>query len=75
MKGVLMMIKLALTNKLVNALAKKVAAKFWMKKIGTDGKLTINELYAVENEGRVKLRIDAELEVSSEIAESLINAL
>ena len=69
------MIKLALTNKLVNALAKKIAAKFLMKKIGTDGKLTINELYAVETDGRVKLRIDAELDISSEIAESFINTL
>ena len=70
-----MMIKLALTNKLVNALAKKVAAKFLMKKIGADGKLTINELFAVENEGRVKLRIDAELDISSDMVESFINTL
>ena len=69
------MIKLALTNKLVNALAKKLVAKFLMKKLGADGKLTINELYAVENEGRLKLRINAELDISSDEAESLINMI
>lgn len=69
------MIKLALTNKLVNALAKKVMAKFLAKKLGTDGKVTINELYAVEQDGRVKLKINAELDISSETAESLINSL
>ena len=69
------MIKLALTNKLVNALAKKVMAKFLAKKLGTDGKVIINELYAVEQDGRVKLKINAELDISSETAESLINSL
>ena len=69
------MIKLALTNKLVNALAKKLIAKFLAKKIGVDGKVTINELYAVENEGRVKIKIDAELDISSEAAESLIDTI
>ncbi len=69
------MIKLALTNKLVNALAKKVMAKFLAKKLGTDGKVTINELYAVEQDGRVKLKINAELDISSETAESLIKSL
>lgn len=69
------MIKFALTNKLVNAITKKLISKFLAKKLGTDGKVIINELYAVENEGRVKLKIDAELEISSEVAESLINSL
>lgn len=69
------MIKFALTNKLANAVTKKLISKFLAKKLGTDGKVIINELYAVENEGRVKLKIDAELEISSEVAESLINLL
>lgn len=69
------MIKLALTNKLVNAITKKLLSKFLAKKLGTDGKVMINELYAVENDGRVKLKINAELDISTEIAESLINAL
>lgn len=68
------MIKLALTNKLVNAIAKKLVGKFLAKKIGTDGNVVINELYAVESEGRIKLKINAELDISSEAAESLINA-
>ena len=69
------MIKFALTNKLVNAIAKKLVAKYLAKKIGVDGKVTINELYAVENEGRVKLKINAELDISSEAAESIIDAI
>lgn len=68
------MIKIALTNRLVNALAKKIVAKMLAKKLGVDGKVIINELSAVENDGRVKLRINAELDISSEAAESLINA-
>lgn len=68
------MIKLALTNRLVNALAKKLAAKYLAKKLGVDSKVTINELSAVETDGRVKLKINAELDISSDAAESLINA-
>lgn len=68
------MIKIALTNRLVNALAKKIAAKMLAKKLGVDGKVIINELSAVENDGRFKLRINAELDISSDAAESLINA-
>lgn len=68
------MIKIALTNRLVNALAKKIVAKMLAKKLGVDGKVIINELSAVENDGRVRLRINAELDISSEAAESLINA-
>lgn len=69
------MIKIALTNRLVNALAKKIVAKMLAKKLGVDGKVIINELSAVENDGRVKLRINAELDISSDAAESLINAI
>ena len=68
------MIKIALTNRLVNALAKKIVAKMLAKKLGVDGKVIINELSAVENDGRVRLRINAELDISSDAAESLINA-
>lgn len=68
------MIKIALTNRLVNALAKKIVAKMLAKKLGVDGKIIINELSAVENDGRFKLRINAELDISSDTAESLINA-
>lgn len=67
------MLKLALSNKVVNALAKKLITKFLAKKIGVDGKISINELYAVEQEGRVKLKIDAELDISSDAVESLID--
>ena len=69
------MIKFALTNKLANAVTKKLISKFLAKKLGTDGKVIINELYAVENEGRVKLKINAELDISSEAAESIIDAI
>ena len=69
------MIKLALTNKLVNSLAKKLVSKFLAKKLGVDGSIAINELYIVEDNGRVKLKIDAELDVSSETAMSLIDSL
>lgn len=68
------MIKIALTNRLVNALTKKIVAKMLAKKLGVDSKVIINELSAVENDGRVKLRINAELDISSDAAESLINA-
>jgi len=69
------MLKLALSNKVVNALAKKLIAKFLAKKIGVDGKISINELYAVEQEGRVKLKIDAELDISSDAIGSLIDLI
>lgn len=69
------MIKLALTNKLVNALTKKLVAKFLAKKLGTDGKVSINELYAVEQDGKIKIKINAELEMTSEAAESLIDSI
>lgn len=69
------MIKIALTNRLVNALVKKVAAKFLAKKLGVDGKVTINELSAVETEGRVKLKINAEIDMSSSAAEALIDTI
>ncbi len=69
------MIKIALTNRLVNALAKKIAAKMLAKKLGVDGKIIINELSAIENDGRVKLKINAELDISSEAAESLISSI
>lgn len=69
------MIKFALTNKLVNVFVRKLVEKFLAKKIGVDGKVTINELYAVENEGRVKLKINAELDISSEVAESIISTI
>lgn len=69
------MIKLALTNKLVNLLAKKLVSKFLAKKLGVDGSIAINELYIIEDNGRVKLKIDAELDVSSETAMSLIDSL
>lgn len=69
------MIKLALSNKLVNVLAKKVLAKFLAKKLGTDSKITINELSAEEVNGRVKLKINAELDISESIAVSLIDSI
>ena len=69
------MIKFALTNKLVNVFVRKLVEKFLAKKIGVDGKVTINELYAVESEGRVKLKINAELDISSEVAESIISTI
>ena len=69
------MIKIALTNRLVNALVKKIAAKMLAKKLGVDGKVIINELCAVENDGRIKLKIKAELDISSDAAESLINSI
>ena len=69
------MIKLALSNKLVNALAKKVIAKFLAKKLGTDSKITINELSAEEANGRVKLKMNMELDISENTAVSLIDSL
>ena len=69
------MIKFVLTNKLVNVLTKKLVGKLLAKKLGVDGKVIVNELYAVENEGRVKVKINVEFDVSSEVAESLINQI
>lgn len=69
------MIKLALTNKLVNVLAKRLIGKFLAKKLGTDGKINITELYAVEADGRVKIKINAELDVSSKAVETLIESI
>ena len=69
------MLKIALTNRLVNAIMKKILGKFLAKKLGTDGKVTINELYAVEADGKVKLKINAELEINSDEAEALINSI
>lgn len=68
------MIKLALSNKLVNTLTKKLVAKYLARKLGADGRVVINELCAIENEGRVKIKINAELDISSEVAGSLIDA-
>ena len=69
------MIKFALTNKVVNALAKKLVAKFLSSKLGVDGKVTINELYAVETDGRIKLKINAEVDISSDAAVGLIDTI
>lgn len=69
------MIKLALTNRFVNVLAKKLVAKFLAKKIGTDGEVVINELYAIEQDGKLKIKINAELNISSDAAESMIDLL
>ena len=66
------MIKLALTNGLVNSIAKKIVAKFLSKKLGIDSKVLINELCMVENDGRVILKINAELNMSAKAMESLI---
>ena len=67
------MIKIALTSKIVNALVKKIAAKALAKKLGVDGKVYINELSAVETEGRVKIKINAEIDMTSAAAESFID--
>ena len=69
------MLKIALTHRFVNALVKKLLGKVIEKKLGTDGKVVINELYAVENDGLVKLKIDAEVELTSVAAEELINSI
>lgn len=69
------MIKLALSNKIVNALAKKLIAKFLAKKIGSDSKIVINELSAEEANGRVKLKINVVLDISENAAESFIETL
>ena len=69
------MFKICLTNRLVNAIAKRFISKYIAKKLGTDGLLTINELYAVEENGRVVLKFNAELDLSTESAEILINKL
>lgn len=69
------MIKLALSNKIVNALAKKLIAKFLAKKIGNDSKIIINELSAEEANGRVKLKINVVLDISENAAESFIETL
>ena len=69
------MIKLALSNKIVNAIAKKLIAKFLAKKIGNDSKIVINELSAEEVNGRVKLKINVVLDISETAAESFIESL
>lgn len=68
------MIKIVLTNRLVNALAKKLVSKMLAKKLGTDGKVTINELSANEVDGRVILKVNAEINMSSSTAENLIDS-
>lgn len=69
------MLKIALTNRIINSLAKKVIGKILAKKLGINSDIKINELYAIENEGKVKLKIDVEVEISSEEAEFLIDIL
>ena len=69
------MIKIALTNKLVNALTRKVISKVLAKKLGDDAKVVINELSAVEENGRVKVILNAQLDLSNEAAEKLIDTL
>lgn len=68
------MIKIVLTNRLVNAITKRVVSKMLAKKLGTDGKVTINELSANEVDGRVILKINAEINMSTNTAENLIDS-
>jgi len=69
------MLKFALTNKLLNALVKKIVAKFLSKQLGPDSKIEIRKLAAIEENGRLRLTIDADIDISSAIAENIINGL
>lgn len=69
------MLKIVLTNRLINALARRFLGSYLAKKFGTDSKIVINELYAVESDGKVKLKINAELEMTSDEAERIIKTI
>lgn len=69
------MLKFALTNRLVGGIIKKVVAKFLSRKLGEDAEVLINDLYLVESSGRVKLKIDAEVDMSSDAAMNFIDSL
>lgn len=70
------MLKVVLTNRLINALARRFLGSYLAKKFGIDSKITINELCAVETtDGKVKLKINAELEMTSDEAERIIKTI
>lgn len=69
------MLKFALTNKLVGGIVKKIVARFLSRRLGEDARVLINDLYLVETDGRVKMKIDAEVDMSSEAAMEFIDSL
>lgn len=69
------MLKIALTNRLVNVIAKKLMERYFKKRLGDDAKICINELSAEETDGRVKLKINAELDLSTLSADLFIHSL
>lgn len=69
------MLKICLTNRLVNAIVKKLTERYFKKKLGDDAKISINELSAEESEGRVKIKINAELDLSTLSADLFIHSL
>ena len=69
------MLKIALTNRLVNAIVKKLMERYFKKRLGDDAKISINELSAEEKDGRVKLKINAELDLSTLSADLFIHSL
>lgn len=69
------MLKIALTNRLVNVIAKKLMERYFKKRLGDDAKISINELSAEETDGRVKLKINAELDLSTLSADIFIHSL
>lgn len=69
------MLKIALTNRLVNTIAKKLMERYFKKKLGDAAKICINELSAEETDGRVKLKINVELDLSTVSADSFIHNL
>ena len=69
------MLKIALTNRLVNTITRKLVERYFKKKLGDDAKVVINELSAEEIDGRVKLKINAELDMSTLCADIFIHNL
>ena len=65
-------LKLVLSTRFMRTLVTKIIAKAIYKKTGYDANIQINELKADACDGKVRVHIDADVEMNSE---DLINAL
>lgn len=69
------MFKFLIGNKLANTLIKKLVEKYLVKKLGNDTNVSIDKFVIEENNGRLVLSINANIDISVEIAENIINQL
>lgn len=69
------MFKFLIGNKLANTLIKKLVEKYLVKKLGDDTNVSIDKFVIEENNGRLALSINANIDISVETAENIINQL